>query len=94
MLVGIYQLFLLKMIRKAVVRHWIEEIESGRINLPQVLESYTEELLGQVDALFFGYVDAETKKSIAGGFKNFTRAQLVKLRKRWAVRRRDSAPTS
>ena len=43
----------MKMIRKAVVRHWIEEIESGRINLPQVLESYTEELLGQVDARFF-----------------------------------------
>jgi len=55
MLVGIYQVFLLKMIRKAVVRHWIEEIESGRIDLPQVLESYTENLIAHIDALLFGY---------------------------------------
>jgi len=55
MLVGIYQVFLLKMIRKAVVRHWIEEIESGRIDLPQVLESYTENLIANIDALLFGH---------------------------------------
>ena len=61
MLVGIYQLVLLKMIRQAVVRHWIEEIESGRIDLPSVLESYTESLIGNIDALLFGFVDDEKK---------------------------------
>jgi len=62
MLVSIYQIFLLKMIRKAVVEHWLAEIESGRIDLPHVLKSYTGELLGQVDALFFGYVGEDGKK--------------------------------
>ena len=61
MLVGVYQLLLLKMIRKAVVRHWIKEIESGRIDLPSVLESYTESLIANIDALLFGYVDEEKK---------------------------------
>ena len=59
MLVGIYQLVLLKMIRQAVVRHWIEEIESGRIDLPSVLESYTASLLANIDALLFGYPDPD-----------------------------------
>jgi len=60
MLVSIYQIFLLKMIRKAVVRHWIEEIESGRIDLPSVLESYTVSLIANIDALLFGYDDGTT----------------------------------
>jgi len=60
MLVGIYQIFLLKMIRKAVVRHWIEEIESGRIDLPSVLETYTQSLLVNIDAMLFGYDDGTT----------------------------------
>ena len=59
MLVAIYQLVLLKMIRQAVVRHWIEEIESGRIDLPSVLESYTASLLANIDALLFGYPDPD-----------------------------------
>lgn len=61
MLVGIYQLVLLKLIRKAVVRHWIEEIESGRIDLPVVLENYTASLISNIDALLFGWVDDEKK---------------------------------
>jgi len=61
MLVGIYQLVLLKLIRKAVVRHWIEEIESGRIDLPVVLENYTASLITNIDALLFGWVDDEKK---------------------------------
>lgn len=60
MLVSIYQIFLLKMIRKAVVRHWIEEIESGRIDLPSVLETYTQSLLVNIDAMLFGYDDGTT----------------------------------
>jgi hypothetical protein len=61
MLVGIYQVILLKMIRTAVVRHWIEEIESGRIDLPVVLENYTASLISNIDALLFGWVDDEKK---------------------------------
>ena len=70
MLVSIYQIFLLKMIRTAVVRHWIEEIESGRIDLPSVLESYTESLIANIDALLFGYVD-EDKNKIKGRIQKF-----------------------
>jgi len=70
MLVGVYQLLLLKMIRKAVVRHWIKEIESGRIDLPSVLESYTESLIANIDALLFGYVD-EDKNKIKGRIQKF-----------------------
>ena len=70
MLVSIYQIFLLKMIRKAVVRHWIKEIESGRIDLPSVLESYTESLIANIDALLFGYVD-EDKNKIKGRIQKF-----------------------
>ena len=70
MLVGVYQLLLLKMIRKAVVRHWIKEIESGRIDLPSVLESYTESLITNIDALLFGYVD-EDKNKIKGRIQKF-----------------------
>jgi len=61
MLVTIYQVILLKMIRKAVVRHWIEEIESGRIDLPSVLESYTVSLITNIDGLLFGYTDSDGK---------------------------------
>jgi len=61
MLVTIYQVILLKMIRKAVVRHWIEEIESGRIDLPSVLESYTVALITNIDGLLFGYTDPDGK---------------------------------
>lgn len=63
-LILLYQLYLVpKVISPAVVEHWLAEIESGRINLPVVLESYTGELLGQVDALFFGYVGEDGKKN-------------------------------
>jgi len=62
-LIALYQLYLVpRVISPAVVEHWLAEIESGRINLPHVLESYTGELLGQVDALFFGYVGEDGKK--------------------------------
>ena len=63
MLVGNYQLVLLKMIRQAVVRHWIEEIESGRIDLPSVLESYTQSLITNIDALLFGWEDGDGNKN-------------------------------
>lgn len=63
-LILLYQLYLVpKVISPAVVEHWLSEIESGRINLPVVLESYTGELLAQVDALFFGYVGEDGKKN-------------------------------
>jgi len=63
-LIALYQLYLVpKVISPAVVEHWLAEIESGRIFLPKVLESYTGELLGQVDALFFGYVGEDGKKN-------------------------------
>ena len=71
MLVGIYQIFLLKMIRKAVVRHWIEEIESGRIDLPHVLESYTESLLAHFDALLFGYKPDDGSDFVRGRLQKF-----------------------
>jgi len=71
MLVGIYQVFLLKMIRKAVVRHWIEEIESGRIDLPQVLESYTENLIAHIDALLFGYKPDDGSDFVRGRLQKF-----------------------
>jgi len=71
MLVGIYQVFLLKMIRKAVVRHWIEEIESGRIDLPQVLDSYTQNLLAHFDALLFGYKPDDGSDFVRGRLQKF-----------------------
>jgi len=71
MLVGIYQLVLLKMIRQSVVRHWIEEIESGRIDLPQVLESYTESLLAHFDALLFGYKPEDGSDFVRGRLQKF-----------------------
>ena len=71
MLVSIYQIFLLKMIRKAVVRHWIEEIESGRIDLPQVLESYTESLLAHFDSLLFGYKTDDGSDFVRGRLQKF-----------------------
>ena len=62
-LIALYQIYLVpRVISPAVVSHWLEEIESGRINLPQVLESYTGELIGNIDALLFGYTDKEGKK--------------------------------
>jgi len=70
-LIALYQFYLVpKVISPAVVEHWLSEIESGRINLPHVLESYTGELLGQVDALFFGYTDDGGKK-IRGRIQKF-----------------------
>jgi len=71
MLVGIYQVFLLKMIRKAVVDHWLSEIESGRIDLPSVLESYTESLLAHFDALLFGYKPDDGSDFIRGRLQKF-----------------------
>ena len=71
MLVSIYQIFLLKMIRKAVVRHWIEEIESGRIDLPQVLDSYTQNLLAHFDALLFGYKPDDGSDFVRGRLQKF-----------------------
>jgi len=71
MLVTIYQVFLLKMIRKAVVEHWLSEIESGRIDLPSVLESYTESLLAHFDALLFGYKPDDGSDFIRGRLQKF-----------------------
>jgi hypothetical protein len=71
MLVGIYQIFLLKMIRKAVVRHWIEEIESGRIDLPHVLESYTQNLIANIDALLFGHKPDDGSDFVRGRLQKF-----------------------
>jgi len=71
MLVGIYQVFLLKMIRKAVVRHWIEEIESGRIDLPQVLDSYTQNLIAHIDALLFGFKPDDGSDFVRGRLQKF-----------------------
>ena len=63
-LIALYQIYLVpRVISPAVVSHWLEEIESGRINLPQVLESYTGEIMRNIDALFFGYVDQDGKKN-------------------------------
>ena len=56
LIIVLYQFYLVpRIISPMVVQHWLDEIESGRINLPKVLESYTGELLGQVDALFLVY---------------------------------------
>ena len=71
MLVGIYQLVLLKLIRQSVVRHWIEEIESGRIDLPHVLESYTESLLAHFDALLFGFKPDDGSDFVRGRLQKF-----------------------
>jgi len=71
MLVTIYQVFLLKMIRKAVVDHWLSEIESGRIDLPSVLESYTESLLAHIDALLFGYKPDDGSDFVRGRLQKF-----------------------
>ena len=63
-LITLYQIYLVpRVISPAVVSHWLEEIESGRINLPQVLESYTGELIGNIDALLFGFTDKDGKKN-------------------------------
>ena len=64
LIIVLYQFYLVpRIISPMVVQHWLDEIESGRINLPKVLESYTGELLGQVDALFFGYTNEVRKKN-------------------------------
>ncbi len=71
LIIVLYQFYLVpRVISPMVVEHWLDEIESGRINLPKVLESYTGELLGQVDALFFGYTNEEGKK-IKGRIQKF-----------------------
>jgi len=63
-LIALYQLYLVpRVISPAVVEHWLTEIESGRINLPHVLESYTGELIGNIDALLFGFTDQDGKKN-------------------------------
>ena len=63
-LITLYQIYLVpRVISPAVVSHWLEEIESGRINLPLVLESYTGELIGNIDALLFGFTDKDGKKN-------------------------------
>ena len=63
-LITLYQLYLVpRVISPAVVNHWLEEIESGRIDLPQVLESYTGEIMRNIDGLLFGYVDQDGKKN-------------------------------
>ena len=63
-LIALYQIYLVpRVISPAVVAHWLEEIESGRINLPQVLESYTGEIMRNIDGLLFGYVDQDGKKN-------------------------------
>ncbi len=71
MLVGIYQVFLLKMIRKAVVDHWLSEIESGRIDLPSVLESYTVSLMNEINALLFGYKPDDGSDFVRGRLHKF-----------------------
>jgi len=59
-LIALYQFYLVpKVISPAVVEHWLSEIESGRINLPEVLHGYTGELIQQVDMLFFGFPDPD-----------------------------------
>ena len=56
LIIVLYQFYLVpRIISPMVVQHWLDEIESGRIDLPKVLEGYTGELLGQVDALFLVY---------------------------------------
>ena len=59
-LVVLYQAYLVpKVISPKVVDHWLAEIESGRIDLPSVLGSYTESLIANIDALLFGYPDPD-----------------------------------
>ena len=63
-LVVLYQAYLVpRVISPKVVEHWLTEIESGRIDLPQVLESYTGEIMRNIDGLLFGYVDQDGKKN-------------------------------
>ena len=72
-LVVLYQAYLVpRVISPAVVDHWLAEIESGRIDLPKVLNSYTGELIQQVDYLLFGYTDPENpKKHINGKIQTY-----------------------
>ena len=63
-LVVLYQAYLVpRVISPKVVEHWLTEIESGRIDLPQVLKSYTGEIMRNIDGLLFGYVDQDGKKN-------------------------------
>ena len=52
------------------MEHWLSEIESGRIDLPSVLESYTQSLITNIDALLFGYTD-EDKNKVKGRIQKF-----------------------
>jgi len=71
-LIALYQLYLVpKVISPAVVEHWLAEIESGRINLPQVLESYTGELIGNIDALLFGHQPKDGSDFVRGRIQKF-----------------------
>ncbi len=75
LIIVLYQFYLVpRIISPMVVQHWLDEIESGRINLPKVLESYTGELLGQVDALFFGYTNASALTGDPVAFFSFNGA--------------------
>ena len=57
------------------LQHWLDEIESGRIDLPKVLESYTGELLAQVDALFLA-TSMLNKKKQSRRIQKFYEVQL------------------
>ena len=71
-LVVLYQAYLVpRVISPKVVEHWLTEIESGRINLPQVLESYTGELIGNIDALLFGYKPKDGSDFVRGRIQKF-----------------------
>ena len=94
LIIVLYQFYLVpRIISPMVVQHWLDEIESGRINLPKVLESYTGELLGQVDALFFG-IQMRREKKLKVEFRNFMKELRAARQKPSAARKRDSAPTS
>ena len=71
-LIVLYQFYLVpKVISPAVVEHWLAEIESGRINLPHVLESYTGELIGNIEALLFGYKPKDGSDFVRGRLQKF-----------------------
>ena len=61
-LISLYQFWLVpRVISPAVVAHWLDEIESGRIDLPKVLDSYTEDLMANFVVLLTGQKDADGK---------------------------------
>lgn len=61
-LISLYQFWLVpRVISPNVVAHWLDEIESGRIDLPKVLDSYTEDLMANFVVLLTGQKDADGK---------------------------------